>query len=109
MIWLGGALDVSDTLITKYVSQTDFPGTLLNQLNLPYDDFIFSKDMLCDSSSSFAYYTYNDGIGFVNDTSLSIFHLITGTHILREGHGQESDVDPALAYLQFLLDDFNSK
>jgi len=109
MLWLGGALEVSDTMITKYGSQTDLPVTLLNQIGLPGDDFIFSKDILSEDTESFAYYTFNDGIGFLHDSSYMVYSLVTGDYLLNENSDSARKYDPGLAYLQFLLNDFNNK
>jgi len=59
MLWLGGALATSDTVITKYGSNTDFPLTLLNQVGVSGDDFRFSKDLLSEGTKSFAFYNFN--------------------------------------------------
>ena len=109
MLWTGGALSVKDTVIARYASQTDLPATLLNQMNLPAEEFIFSKDALSPCSKSFAYYTYNDGIGFVSDSIYTIYSLVTDKFLFREIPAPEGSVDPALAYTQYLLLDFNRK
>jgi phosphoglycerol transferase MdoB-like AlkP superfamily enzyme len=109
MIWAGGALAVTDTMICKYGSQTDFPVTLLNQVGLGLNDFKFSKDMLSEDSRSFAYYTFNDGIGFLGDSTYSVYSLTTGEYLIKEGSATGEKTDPGLAYLQSLLVDFNSR
>ena len=109
MLWLGGALAVTDTVITKFGSQTDLPVTLLNQIGLPKDGFRFSKDLLSEDTKSFAYYTFNDGIAFLCDSSYMVYSLITGDYLLNESYGSASTMDPSLAYLQCLLNDFNDK
>jgi phosphoglycerol transferase MdoB-like AlkP superfamily enzyme len=109
MLWLGGALNIRDTIIHKIGSQTDIPLTLLNQLDLPSDDFIFSKDLLSEDSKSFAYYTYNDGFGFLYDSSVSVYSLITNEFLQNDFPDSSLDVDPGLAFLQNLMNDFNEK
>ena len=109
MLWLGGALAVNDTVITKYGSQTDVPVTLLNQIGLPADDFKISKDLLSEDTKSFAYYTFNDGIGFLCDSSSMTYSLITKDYLFDERSGSEITRDAGLAYLQYLLDDFIDK
>ena len=109
MLWLGGALSVRDTVISKIGSQTDVPATLLKQLNLPGDDFKFSNDLLSANTKSFTYYTYNNGIGFLTDTSYSVYSLVTKDFLVKQNSGNAGTVDAGLAYLQFLFDDFNSK
>lgn len=109
MLWLGGALAISDTMITKYGSQTDLPLTLLNQLSLPGDDFRFSKDLLSQDTKSFVYYTYNDGIGFIFDSSYCVYSLVTEDYLIQENSVPAGTTDPGLAYLQYLFEDFNAK
>lgn len=109
MLWLGGALAVSDTVITKHGSQTDLPVTLLNQIGLPEDGFRFSKDLLSEDTKSFAYYTFNDGIGFLCDSSYMAYSLITRDYLLNESSSSARIRDPGLAYLQCLLNDFIDK
>ena len=109
MLWLGGALSVSDTTITEFSSQTDLPLTLLNQLGMSGDEFIFSKDILSPETRSFAYYTYNDGIGFISDSMFSIYSFVKGDYLLRNTSETDPGLDPGLAYIQYLFEDFNSK
>jgi len=109
MLWLGGALSVRDTVISKIGSQTDLPATLLNQLGLAHEDFKFSKDLFSGDTKSFTYYTYNDGIGFLTDTSYTVFSLVTNDYLVKQDSGLAGTNDAGLAYLQFLFDDFNSK
>ena len=49
MIWLGGAVK-EPMVIDTYANQTDLAATLLYQLNLPHDSFIFSRDILVSYS-----------------------------------------------------------
>ena len=109
MLWLGGALAVSDSTVSRYGSQTDLPLTLLNQLGLPGDQFRFSKDLLSEHSKSFAYYSFNDGIGYLDDSTYTVYSLTSGDYLVKEGPGSRRAVDPGLAYLQYLLEDFNSR
>ncbi len=109
MLWLGGALTVTDTVITKYGSQTDVPLTLLDQLDLPAEGFKFSKDLMSPGTRSFAFYTFNDGVGFVNDSSYTVYSLTTESYMIKEIPDSLKFTDTGLAYLQYLLNDFNSK
>jgi phosphoglycerol transferase MdoB-like AlkP superfamily enzyme len=108
MLWLGGALSVTDTVITQYGSQTDLPVTLLNQLGLSVENFRFSKDLLSNESNSFAYYTFDVGTGFITDSSYSIYCLVSNKYLLKKPLGSSGETDPGLAYMQYLIKDFNS-
>ena len=72
MIWLGGALATTDTVIDNYLSQNDIPLLLCNQLEVDGSDFTFSKDILA-GSPSWGFYAYNDGIGYVTDNEKFIY------------------------------------
>jgi len=109
MLWLGGALAVKDTMITKHGSQTDLSVTLLNQLDLPGGDFRFSKDLLSGDAKSFSYYCFNDGITFSTDSSYTVYSLITGDYIGNYLPDDPGATDPGLAYLDYLITDFNNK
>ncbi len=108
MLWLGGALAVRDTVINTYGSQTDLPYTLLGQLNFPREDFIFSNDLLSENPSAFAYYTFHDGIGFISDSSYAVYSLTTDKYIIEKDMNSGRKLKKELAYLQFLLQDFNN-
>ena len=64
MIWLGGALTKTDTIIDNHLSQNDIPLLLCNQLEVDGSDFTFSKDIL-SGSRPWSFYAYNNGIGFI--------------------------------------------
>ncbi len=105
MLWLGGALSQKPVTIGKTGGQVDIPLTLMNQLGLG-GDFSFGKDLLSDESGSWAFYTYNEGFGFISDSSAVIYDHKLKKSILMEG------IDPAYAekqgkaYLQVLFDDY---
>jgi phosphoglycerol transferase MdoB-like AlkP superfamily enzyme len=64
--------EVRDMKIEKTGSQVDIPLTLLHQLDLD-DSYPFGKDILSDRSHSFAFYTFNEGFGFITDSSRYIY------------------------------------
>ncbi len=65
LIFTGGALTMKGKVKT-IGSQTDIATTLLHQLGIPASDFKWGKDLLDSSARSFAFYTFNNGFGFVN-------------------------------------------
>jgi phosphoglycerol transferase MdoB-like AlkP superfamily enzyme len=54
----------------KIISETDLSATLLAQLNIPYDTFIFSKDAMNPYCPSFAPYIINNGYGMITDKGI---------------------------------------
>jgi len=80
----------------------------LNQLELT-GKFPFAKDLLSDQSKSFAFYTYNEGFGFVTDSSAVGFDLKSRTSVLSEGKDPKAAEDKGKAYLQVLFNDYISR
>ena len=73
LLWLGGALSVKDSVVSKTGSQYDIAATLLTQMKVDRTAFNFSKDMLTPGNQGFASYTYTDGFGFVTDSTVMIY------------------------------------
>jgi phosphoglycerol transferase MdoB-like AlkP superfamily enzyme len=59
--------------IDKYASHADIAATLLSQLNLPYKDFIWSKNIFNPYEKGWAFYTFDEGFGFLNTNSKIVF------------------------------------
>jgi phosphoglycerol transferase MdoB-like AlkP superfamily enzyme len=107
MIWTGGALTIPDTTIFTYASQTDLSRTILNQYDLPVKDYPFSKDILGKNSKSFAMYFFNNGFGFMSDSTKLIYDNSINDYIFTSGIVNEYNKTSSKAYLQYLSKDFN--
>ena len=107
MLWLGGALNVQDTVIQTYGSQTDLAATLLHQLNMSSKKYSYSKDIINTPANNFAYYIYNDGFGYVDSSSEVIYDL--GIQQIIRLEGDSSKLDIGKSYIQVIYSDFNSK
>jgi len=105
MIWLGGALAEHNVQITKTGSQVDIPLTLLHQMGLD-GNYPFSKDLLSDRTNSYAFYTFNEGFGFITDSSKYIYDHKPGKPVFEDGKDPESAGRIGKAYLQVLYNDF---
>jgi hypothetical protein len=105
MVWTGGALTVKGLKINKTGSQVDIPLTLLDQLDISAD-FPFSKDLLSEESGSFAFYTFNEGFGFVTDSSSVAFDQKSGQSVQMEGKNPAAAEAKGKAFLQVLFDDY---
>ena len=105
MLWLGGALQVQDTVVEKYASQTDLPVTILRQLDIN-SEYPFSKDILDNKSKSFAFYAFNDGFGFMTDTMKLVYDNVSQKYILTEGAVTGGEPEIGKAYLQVTFEDF---
>ena len=68
LLMLGGAVK-EPMKIDTIISQTDLAATLLGQLHIPHQDFIFSRDVLADTYKyPFSFHTYNNGFVFKDAT-----------------------------------------
>ena len=105
MIWMGGALDTTGMKIDKLGDQTDIPLTLFGQMGIDVE-FPFGKDLLSPETASFAFYTYNEGFGFLTDTTKYIYDHKMKNHIINENHGSDFTEKTGKAYLQVLFDDY---
>ncbi|MCX6329910.1 MAG: LTA synthase family protein [Bacteroidia bacterium] len=107
MLWLGGALAIQGSEVNKIGSQVDIPLTVLHQLDLDVDDnYPFSKDLLSEESNSFAFYIFNEGFGFITDTSKYIYDHKLGRSVLESGANPEAAGKLGKAYLEVLYDDY---
>jgi phosphoglycerol transferase MdoB-like AlkP superfamily enzyme len=59
--------------IDKIGSQVDFASTLLNQLNFSDTSFFWSKNLLNAFCPEFAYYSFEEGLGWVRPGCRYIF------------------------------------
>lgn len=109
MLWLGGALSVSDTVIQKISGHPDIPNTILGQFGIYDKDFIFSRDIFNSSYDPLAVYVFNNGFGVVEPGKLVIFDNIANSVVREEGNPTEADLDLGKAFMQKLYWDFNSR
>jgi phosphoglycerol transferase MdoB-like AlkP superfamily enzyme len=105
MLWLGGALCVDSQEVSTYASQTDLARTLLCQLSADNKEYLYSKNLFADRKESFSFYTYNDGVAFINDSICSIFDN-TSKRYLENGNNKEIR---GKALLQSFYSDFKSR
>lgn len=86
LLLLGGALRMPrqcDVLMT----QSDLAATLLAQIGVSTDDFPFSRNVLGDSYRyPFAYYTFNDGFGFIDSTGVTVVDNALGKALVDSPH-----------------------
>jgi phosphoglycerol transferase MdoB-like AlkP superfamily enzyme len=105
LIFSGGALKVKGTISTVG-SQTDIIATVLDQLNISSNKFKWSKDLLDSSARSFAFYSFNNGFGFVTPSGTVTVDNISKKIIYEKGEVDSADVNNGKAYMQFSYQDF---
>jgi len=105
MLWIGGAVSERGIGINKLGSQVDIPVTILNQLGIT-NNFPFAKDLLSDQSKSFAFYTFNEGFGFITDSSAFFYDHKQKMPVLTNGKDPDYAGENGKAYLQVLFNDY---
>ena len=84
----------------------DIPATILDALGLPTSDFAWSKDLLSKQTRDFAYYTNENGLGWVSETGTGFYGFQSGQWQMYSGSLDSSAVSTGKAYLQTLYNDF---
>ena len=78
LMMLGGAVKTPRRIDTL-MSQTDLAATLLGQMGLPHDEFIFSRDILADTyTRPFSFHTYNNGYLITDERGMTQVDNSTG-------------------------------
>ena len=107
LILTGGAIRQHENIGT-IGSQNDIAATLLALLNIGHSEFLYSKDLLDPSAPHFAFFTFPDAMGMVDEQGFTLYDNIAG-QALSDGstHGDTLTLR-AKAYLQKLYDDIDS-
>ncbi|HLF46286.1 MAG TPA: sulfatase-like hydrolase/transferase [Chitinophagaceae bacterium] len=106
VLWLGGALKKQNALVKKTVSQLDIAGSLIQQMGFSQNPFPFSKNLFDSSSGHWAFFTFNDGIGFVTDSSRLLFDNTGRRVVFEEGKTNPAMVTISKALMQVVYADF---
>ena len=106
VLWLGGALKKQNVIIDKTVNQVDMAGSLAQQLHFKTDLFPFGKNVFDSTSQHWAFFTYNDGIGFITDSSRLLFDNAGKRVVFEEGKTNTEHERIAKALMQKVYNDF---
>ena len=98
MLWLGGALAVEPKVVEHTSSQIDLAATLLTQMGMETSEYRFSKDLFGQPSVPFAYYVFNDGFGFMTDSSKFIYDHTGKRVIVQEGNNPDMVANDAFSF-----------
>lgn len=109
MLWLGGALQARDTIVTTYASQVDLAATLFDQLSIPAGEYEWSRNIFSPDYQPFAHYVFNDGIGHVTSNGYMAFDNISQQYIHRDTGTTAFESEISKAYLQVSYQDFLNK
>lgn len=107
MIWTGGAV-THDTIVTEILSQCDFPMMLCNQLELPSEEFTFSKDIL-RGDKPFVFYAFKTGFGYMRNDQAISWDNTNSQIISATDNLQDTTIRQGKAFLQKVTTDFCEK
>lgn len=104
MLWLGGAIRHPHSINTL-MNQSDIAATLLAQLALPADQFIWSRNILSRKyTRPMVYCTFPAGV-MLKDKSGTIIYDLTARHpIVKQGAASSKHIHTARALLQYSYD-----
>jgi len=108
----GGALkdEYRGKVITKTASHLDIAATILGQLGIKNTGFKWSKNFLNKYSKGFAFYTFDNGFGFVTDSTEVVYdHNLKSTIIARNkinGGDYNKSLKQGKAFLQIVFQEY---
>jgi len=109
MLWLGGALARRDTVVTRVGAQTDFAPTLLAQLGLDHSRYRFWQDLFAPNGRSFAYYSFLDGLGFLDAHGSLVYDALARRVTQQYGDAGEPEQRAGLALLRLSFQTYLDK
>ncbi|MFT4734679.1 MAG: phosphoglycerol transferase MdoB-like AlkP superfamily enzyme [Algoriphagus sp.] len=108
MLWTGGAVSKPKT-ISEIGSQIDMPKTLLNNLGLNSDKYIWSKDILSKNNAQWAYFSFKDGFGLIQEEKEFLFDNVGKKIISQTGKILPVDIRNGKALQQHTFQDYIDK
>ncbi len=105
LIFTGGALALKGKINT-IGSQTDIATTLLDQLHLPVENYKWGKDLLDSSARSFAFYSFNNGFGFVTPKGTETMDNVAKKPIFISPGFDTAQIKFGKAYMEYSYQDF---
>jgi phosphoglycerol transferase MdoB-like AlkP superfamily enzyme len=73
MLWLGGALKYKGMVVDKIISQTDVASSVIYQTGGDPLNYKYSKNIFDSISGEWAFFTFNDGFGFIDKSNALLF------------------------------------
>jgi phosphoglycerol transferase MdoB-like AlkP superfamily enzyme len=109
MLWLGGAV-AEPRVVEEPWSQVDIAATLLGQLGLNDGDFRFSHNIFNPAQQPMAFYTFNNGFGFIDRSGATVWDCdVNRALVLREKEGATEREAKGKATLQTLMEDMERR
>lgn len=105
LIFTGGAL-TQHGRIDAVGSQSDLINTLLNQMKINDSSFQWGKDLLNPFAPQFAFYSFNNGFGWITDEGYATFDNFSRKIIQSSKNFDSSWLVNGKAYMQYSYEDF---
>ncbi len=105
LIFTGGALKVKG-IVNNIGSQTDIIPTILDQLKIPRSKFVWGKDLLDSSAKQFAFYSFNNGFGWVTPLGTATMDNVSKKIIEKDSQFDTSNLKYGKAYMQLSYLDY---
>ena len=109
LLFLGGAVTAKTGKIKKTGSQTDLATTLLAQLELPAHDFKWSRNLLDPTIVPWAFFSFNNGFGYLQPEKKLVFDNVGKIPIEKIGMVNEQDIFYGRAFQQAAFQDYLDK
>lgn len=112
MLWLGGALNTHDTIITQTASQYDIPATILAQMDIDNSNYPFSRDIMNNSYKPQSVYIFNNGFTIIKDKQYAIYDDNIHAWIKENNPNQQNKEElkqQGKAWFQKILTDFSKR
>ena len=106
---LGGAVKQPARVISELGSQTDLAATVLHQLGLPSKDFAWSRNLLDSTRSKWAFFTFNNGFGYIQPAKKLVYDNVGKRQIEQAGEVTPKDLYNGRALQQAAFKDFLDK
>lgn len=105
LIFTGGALTQQGS-IDAVGSQSDIITTLLHQMQIKDTAFKWGKDLLNSNAKQFAFYSFNNGFGWVTPKGFATFDNVSRRPIQVSAGFDTSELKYGKAYMEYSYEDF---
>ncbi|MBS1738354.1 MAG: sulfatase-like hydrolase/transferase [Bacteroidetes bacterium] len=105
LIFTGGALKMKG-VVNNIGSQTDIVPTILDQLKIPRNKFVWGKDLLDSSARQFAFYSFNNGFGWVTPQGTITMDNVSKKIIEKSPLSDTTNLKFGKAYMQLSYQDY---
>lgn len=109
VLLLGGALNKTGIEESRVGSQVDIASTVLSQLKISSADFTWSRNLLDSSNKQWAYFSFNNGYGFVQPNNYYIFDNVGKKAMEQSCNLFEAEIKKGKAVQQLSFQDYLDK